>query len=289
MSTTPTVAFLGTGLMGGPMAVNVQRAECPVRGWNRSPEKMAALVEAGGVACASPIDAAEGADILVTMLADGPATLAAVQGTLRPGLLWLQMATVGPEWCDQLATAAGEAGTRFVDAPVIGSVAPAVSGELHILASGREGDVDAAAPVFQAVGVRTQRLGPAGAGQRLKTIFNFWILAQTALGAEALALAERLAVGADVFLQAITGSVADSGYLQGKGPAMVAGTYEPPNFRLRLARKDIALAVDAAASLGLELRLGRAAVAAMDVAGAGGFADADFTAVIEATGLRQPG
>ncbi len=289
MADARTVAVLGTGLMGGPMAANLLAAGLAVRAWNRSAEKLAPLVAAGATACATPMEASAGADILVTMLADGPSTRDAVGGVLRPGLLWLQMGTVGPEWGDQLAQLAVEAGARYVDAPVVGSVAPARSGDLVILGSGDDADVDAAAPVFDAVGAKTMRLGAAGAGQRLKTVFNFWILAQTALGAEVLALAERLDISGKAFLEAIAGTIGDSAYLQTKGEAMVAGDYEPPKFRLRLSRKDVALAVASGAALGLDLRLGQAAVEAMDAAITAGFGDADFGAVIEATGLRRSG
>src|ERR1700683_1096643 len=140
---TPVVAFLGTGRMGGPMAANLARAGFPVRAWDRNaspvarpgppgrpwappPSHAAARTKDGATAAASPADAVKGAQILITMLADGPATEQALRGPdgeleIGPGLIWVQMATVGMEWTQRFINTATHYQMSFVDAPVSGS------------------------------------------------------------------------------------------------------------------------------------------------------------------------
>jgi 3-hydroxyisobutyrate dehydrogenase len=276
------VAFLGTGAMGLPMARNIARAGHAVRAWNRTRERAEPLAADGVVVCDTPAEAADGADALVTMLTDGPVVAESVDGILRPGVLWLQTSTVGVEWHERLAEAAAEAGAILVDAPVIGSVQPAEAGELTVLASGPDDAIDRLEPVLDAIGSSTLRLGPAGAGTRMKLVFNFWILAVTATAGETIALAEALGVGGDRFLELIAGGFADAGYAQRKGPLMLKRDYTP-SFRLGLGRKDAALALEAGRAEGLDLRLAEALVAAMDVAIERGHADSDIAAVHEAT------
>jgi 3-hydroxyisobutyrate dehydrogenase len=276
------VAFLGAGAMGLPMARNIARAGHVVRAWNRTRERAEPLAAEGVVVCDTPAEAADGAEALVTMLTDGPVVAEAVDGILRPELLWLQTSTVGVEWHERLAGAAAEAGAILVDAPVIGSVQPAEAGELTVLASGPDDGIDRLEPVLDAIGSSTLRLGPAGAGTRMKLVFNFWILAVTATAGETIALAEALGVGGDRFLELIAGGFADAGYAQRKGPLMLKRDYTP-SFRLGLGRKDAALALEAGRAEGLDLRLAEALVAAMDVAIERGHADSDIAAVHEAT------
>lgn len=141
---TPVVAFLGTGRMGGPMAANLARAGFRVRAWDRTASHAAALVKDGATAAASPAEAVKGAQILITMLADGPATDQLWNGpdgltAAGPGLIWVQMATVGTEWTQRFASTAARYGVSFVDAPGSGSQGPARAGQLTILASGPHG------------------------------------------------------------------------------------------------------------------------------------------------------
>src|ERR1700684_3316396 len=139
---TTTVAFLGAGRMGAPMATRLIEAGFAVQVWNRSAERVKSLVDLGATSLSSPAKAASGVDFLVTMLPDGPLVEAAMIGpeggleTLRPGAVWLQMSSIGVEWTAQLKALADAKGVVFVDAPVSGSVAPATSGTLLILASG---------------------------------------------------------------------------------------------------------------------------------------------------------
>ena len=132
---TPVIAFLGTGRMGGPMAANLARAGLQVRAWDRTASHAAALVKDGATIAASPAQAVQGAQILITMLADGPATDQALRGPdgeldITPGLIWVQMATVGTEWTQRFINTATRYQVSFFDAPVSGSQGPAQAGEL---------------------------------------------------------------------------------------------------------------------------------------------------------------
>ncbi|MGZ4495382.1 MAG: NAD(P)-dependent oxidoreductase, partial [Nocardioides sp.] len=137
----PTVALLGTGLMGAGMARNIAKAGLTLRVWNRSADKAAPLADAGATVAATPAEAVEGADVVVTMLFDTD-SVAATMREAAPGLsgdaVWLQMATVGIAGTDTLAGLARELGVAFVDAPVLGTRKPAEDGTLVVLASGPE-------------------------------------------------------------------------------------------------------------------------------------------------------
>jgi 3-hydroxyisobutyrate dehydrogenase len=272
------VAFLGTGAMGAPMARNLVRAGHDVRVWNRTAERAEGL---GATVCATPAEATEGAEIVVTMLSDGPTTAGALDGALGPGQLWLQMGTVGTEWTDRLAALARDAGAAFVDAPVIGSTPVAEAAELVVFAGGDDAAIDRAEPVLSAVSRETQRVGRVGDASRLKLVFNYWVLGLTALTGEVISLADVLGVGGARFLRLIEGGFADAPYAQLKGKKMVAEDWSPL-FKLALGRKDAALALEAAADAGLDLPVARAVLSELDGAIERGFGEDDTAAVVRA-------
>jgi 3-hydroxyisobutyrate dehydrogenase len=273
------IAFLGTGAMGAPMARNLAAAGHEVRAWNRTKARAEGL---GAVVCTTPAEAIEGAEIVVTMLADGPSTAAAIDRVLAPGSVWAQMGTVGIEWTERLAELASAADVDFLDAPVIGSTPAANAGELVVFASGPDDTIARAEPVFSVVAKETHRLGEIGAATRLKLVFNYWVLGLTALTGEVLALAEGLDVGGERFLQLIEGGFADSVYAQMKGKKMLTRDWSPL-FKLALGRKDVALVLDAAAGAGVDMTVAHAVLEEMDRAIARGYGDGDTASVIEAT------
>jgi 3-hydroxyisobutyrate dehydrogenase len=278
-----TVAVLGTGIMGAPMARNLLVAGLRVRAWNRSPEKARPLAEAGAEVADSPARAASGADVVVTMLSDADATQASMRppdgalAGMAPGAVWAQTATLGLAGTDACAALAAEHGVTFVDAPVLGTKQPAEQGALTVLASGPEDAREAVAPVFDAVGARTLWLGEAGAGTRMKLVANTWVLSLVEALAEAFALAERLGVRPQDFLDAIAGGPLDSGYAKVKGGAMIERDF-PPSFPLRLAAKDARLIEEAAESLGLDLPVVRAVAAQLVTGVERGHGDEDLAA-----------
>lgn len=287
-----TVAVLGTGTMGAPMARNLARAGFAVVAWNRTAEKAEALTADGVRVAATSAAAAAEADALITMLTDGPtveAVLAGPAGALsaaREEAVWIQMSTVGPAAADRLGALAADCGIDFVDAPVLGSYEPAVNGELTILASGQEAVRDRCAPIFDAVGSRTLSLGPAGAGSRLKVVINAWLMAMTATLAETLALAEVLDVDPAGFFDATDRGAMAGLYTELNGAAMVARDF-PVNFPLALATKDTALALEAAGAR-VELRVLEATREQFERAEELGLGDSDWAAVIHAALDERP-
>ena len=256
MTTNPTVAVLGTGIMGAPMARNIAKAGLPVQVWNRSRDKAEALADVATVAD-SVADAVTGADIVLTLLWDTDAVLSTMEqarGHLREDAVWLQQSTVGVDGSARLAELAGDLGVAFVDAPVLGTKKPAEDGVLVVLASGPEDARAKLAPVLDAVGSRTVWVGEAGAGQRLKLVANSWVATVLEGVAESLAFARDLGLDPALFLDAVKGGAMDAPYVQLKGKNMLAGSYEPA-FTLAGALKDVDLIVEAAAGTGTELGL----------------------------------
>ena len=282
-----SVAVLGTGIMGLPMATRLVEAGLEVRAWNRTAAKAQPLAERGATVATSPAEAAAGADVLFTMLADGP-TVASVVGELAgpdgAPPLWIQASTVGVEQTERLAELAERIGTRYVDAPVLGTRTPAEQGKLVVLAAGPEDVRDTCAPVFDAISSRTTWVGTEpGAASRLKLVVNSWVLALTAATAEALALAGALGLDPRLFLDTIHGTGTDSPYAHLKGPAMISGDYRPA-FPLSLAAKDARLVTEAAEGAGLPLPVAAAIRAQLERADDLGHGEDDMAAIFAAYG-----
>jgi len=268
--------------MGAPMARRILGAGHAVRAWNRSRERAEPLAEAGAVVADTPAEAADGADVLLTMLTDGPAVASVVaDGVLRPGLAWLQTSTVGVRWTETLATSAHEAGVHYLDAPVVGTVAPAEQGQLVVLAAGDEEAALRCTPIFEAIGRTTLRLDAVGDATRLKLVLNGALLAYLAGLGEAIALAESFGLGGERFLDAIEGGPIGTPYAKLKGPMMVERSYEP-SFALDLALKDLRLELEAARDDGVALPVAEVVAAELERASELGYGDADMAAVIEA-------
>jgi 3-hydroxyisobutyrate dehydrogenase len=252
-----TVGFLGTGLMGAPMARNIAREGLTVRAWNRTIERARPLERDGATVVERAEDAVDGADVAVTMLADADATLAVAETilpALGPDAVWLQAGTIGIDAIGRCADLAQRHGATLVDAPVLGTLKPAEDGNLVVLASGPDAAVERCAPVFRAIGQRTVRLGAAGRGTRLKLAVNAWVLALTQGTAEAVALAKGLGLGLDHMLEALDSSPTDSPYFRMKANLMDDGEY-PASFTLKLAAKDATLMEAAADEAGVDAPL----------------------------------
>ncbi len=251
-----TVAVLGAGgTMGRPMARNIARAGIEVRAWNRSPEKARPLADEGVHIADDPRAAAEGADVVVTMLADADAVLDVMGraiGAMRDGSVWLQTSTIGEAGIEACADLASEHGVELVDAPVLGTKAPAEQGKLVVLGSGPEHLRDELRPIFDAIAQRTMWVGEAGAGTRLKVVVNSWIVTVVEGGAETIALAEAMGVDPEQMFRALEGGTLELPYLRMKGEAIAKRDFDP-SFSLRLAAKDAGLVQESAGRRDLEL------------------------------------
>ena len=292
MTTHTTIAFLGLGRMGRPMALNLLRAGFDVRVWNRTHSRASEFATAGGTAAATPADATRGADIVITMVADGQAvsdTMTGPEGGLYGAAreqIWVQMSTVGVHWTRRFARDATALGVTYVDAPVCGSEGPARGGALIILASGPDGAMDELAPVFAALGRQTAWLGEAGAGTAAKMVANSLLANQAEATAEALAFATSLNLDPAAVLDLLGQTPLASPYAMQKGRAMLAGDFRPA-FALKHAIKDAGLAVDAARERGARLALTEALLPGWRHAASDGHADDDIAAVYDAT--AEPG
>ncbi|MFE3206246.1 NAD(P)-dependent oxidoreductase [Embleya sp. NPDC055664] len=282
-NTRPTIAVLGTGIIGAALARNLARAGFAVRAWNRSPEKAAALVADGVTAAETPADAVTGADFVLTALNDGPRVLDAMRAAtpgLRKGTTWVQVSTVGVDAFDELAEFARAQGLFLVDAPVQGTRGPAEQGKLVILAAGEPGIRDRVQPLFDTIGQRTMWVGEdgtSGTASRLKLVLNTWVLALTHGVGETLALAKGLDVDPKLVFDAITGGPLDNPYFHLKGGAILANEYTP-SFTVDNAEKDARLVLQAAEHAGVRVDVVAAGAERLHRASEQGHGDKDMAA-----------
>ncbi len=276
-----SVAVLGTGLIGAAVARNLAHKGFHVRAWNRTAEKAQALTTDGAQAFDNPADAVRDADVIVTVLKDGPAVneaMAAALPGLRKGAIWLQLSTVGVEAIDALAVFAEENGLVFYDAPVQGTRQPAEQGKLVILSSGPEDGRSVAQSVFDAIGQRTLWVSDRpGASSRLKLALNAYVFALTHGTAETLAIAQALGVDPALVVEAVTGGPLDSGYFQGKAAAMLKGDFTA-SFSVANGVKDAHLVVDALTGTGIQADLATAGLARFQRVEEAGHGDKDIAA-----------
>jgi 3-hydroxyisobutyrate dehydrogenase-like beta-hydroxyacid dehydrogenase len=285
----PSIAFLGLGRMGLPMATRLLAAGHPLTVWNRSADRARSLAERGATVARSPADAARGANFVVLMLAD-PAALDAVlsgpEGVLAgivPGATVIDCSTVGPADSRRAAERCGAAGAEFVDAPVLGSTPAAEQGTLTVLAGGSDVAVLAAEPILRIFGSRVVRTGEVGSASALKLVMNVLVGGLTELLAEGILLAERSGLPGDIVRDALFASVLNSPFLGYKAPQLLERKFSPL-FTTGLMLKDLDLALSLAAEQGLALP-GTAAVRdAYAATAAAGRRDEDFSAVIEQLG-----
>jgi len=254
----PNVGFIGLGLMGRPMVANLLKAGFPVAVWNRTAARAAELVKSGARLASSPRNAAESADVLITIVSDPPALeqvlwgeAGALQG-LRRGSTYLDSSTVSPLLARRIAAACAERGVKFLDAPVTGGTWGAEKGELVFMVGGESSSLAEVEPVLGALGKRWFHLGGNGAGQTVKLAMNMILALQVDALAEALALVAGAGLAGEKLVEVLQSSMARSSVLDVKAPMLLKRDY-PPSFPLRLMHKDLGLALDLANQIGVAL------------------------------------
>lgn len=279
-----TVAVLGTGTLGAPVARRLAEAGFTVRAWNRTPARAQPLAGHGVEVCASAAAAAEGADALITLLSDGRAVAevcaAGALASAPHGALWLQMSTVGVRDCERLRELAERHDVVYCDCPVLGTREPAERGELVALASGPRTAEGPVRELLRPLAREVLWLGEAGAGSRMKVAVNGWLLGLVANLAETIALARALDLDAQLLVELLARSPTGSPYAGIKGPAMLARQY-PPSFSLALATKDARLVGEARDLVALRGELAETVRALYERALERGLGDLDFAAVYE--------
>ena len=273
-----TVAFIGLGIMGGPMAANLVTAGFDVTGYNRSPEKVKALVEAGGRGADSAAEAVRDADVIITIVPDSPDVEEVTGGDdgifahAKAGALYIDMSSIRPDVSVRVAQAGRDAGLRVLDAPVSGGEAGAIEGSLSIMVGGEPEDVEAARPVLDALGKTIVHVGPAGSGQTVKAANQLIVAANIQVLAEAVVFLEAYGVDTKAALEVLGGGLAGSTVLQRKGTNMLTREFAP-GFRLALHHKDLGIVTSAAREAGVVIPLGAVVsqlVAALVARGDGG-------------------
>ena len=282
----PRIAFLGLGLMGSGMANRLLSAGFPLAVFNRNPQKAAPFAAAGAKAAASPREAAAGAEVILSMLADDNAARAVWLGengalaAAAPGTVLLESSTVTVGWIGELAAAAAARGCELLDAPVTGSKTHAAVGELCFLVGGSGVTLEKARPVLAAMSRAIVHLGPTGSGALLKLINNFLCGVQAASLAEALALIERSGLDRGKALEILTSGAPGSPLIKTLSARMTGPDYTP-NFPLRLMAKDLAYASQEGRRHSLDLTTVATALEVFKKAIAAGHGDEDMSAVIE--------
>ena len=281
---TPVVAFLGTGRMGGPMAANLARGGFDVRVWNRTVAHAEPLAADGAVVAASPAEAARGATIVITMLADGAATEQAATGPGglldrrprdRSGCRWAPSASSGrpgspasPPTAARCSSTPRSPAARARPGPGSWSSWPAAPRQVR----------DVLAPVFGVLGRDTVWLGPAGNGTRAKLVLNNWLADLAEMTAETLSFARRLGLDPAEVVDLLQSNPLGAPYAVQKARVMLAGDFSPA-FALKHALKDAELAAQAAQASGATLTLTSALLPRWRDTAASGHADDDVAAV----------
>jgi 2-hydroxy-3-oxopropionate reductase len=258
-----SIAIIGLGIMGLPMAKNLVKAGHEVTGFNRSQEAIDALVEAGGKGATSIADAVKDADVIISMVPDSPDVEGVVRGedgvfaNAKPGALWIDNSSIRPDVAKTLAEEAVAAGFGAVDAPVSGGEQGAIDGVLSIMVGGAPEHFAAAEPVLNAIGKTIVHVGPAGAGQTVKAANQLIVAVNIQALAEAVTFLEAFGVDTDAALTVLGGGLAGSKVLDQKGQKMLNRDFAP-GFRLALHNKDLGIVTAAARSVGVTVPLGAA-------------------------------
>ncbi len=290
-----TVAVIGLGIMGGPMAANLVKAGFDVVGYNRTPGKVQALVEAGGRGAQDVAEAVRDADVIITMVPDSPDVEAVTIGedgvfaNARRGALYIDMSSIRPDVAVRVAEAGRKAGLRVLDAPVSGGEAGAVEGSLSIMVGGEPDDFAAAKPVLDAVGKTIVHVGPAGSGQTVKAANQLIVAGNIELLAEAIVFLEAYGVDTKAALEVLGGGLAGSTVLTRKGAGMLARSFQP-GFRLALHHKDLGIVTSAAREAGVVIPLGAVVaqlVAALVARGDGGLDHSGLLKLVQELSGRE--
>ncbi len=245
--------------MGAPMAAHLARAGHTVRCYNRTKLKTQTVVEAGGLACDTPREAAQDAEIIISIVTDGPDVehvlfgpdgALSPQSSTRSNVLCIDMSTISPIVAKELAQRCGEQGARFLDAPVTGGEVGAQNATLSIMVGGDKADFEEALPILQSLGKTFTYCGASGSGQSVK-LCNQICGALNLLGVcEALVLGQKMGVELDAIIKVVGAGAASSWAMQNLAPKIAAGDFAPA-FMVDTHQKDMRLVAEVADANGV--------------------------------------
>jgi len=289
------LAWIGLGALGAPMALNLVQAGYRLRVFNRDPSRCEALISAGAAQALTPSEAATGAEVLLVCVSDDAAVEAVLLGTpnpefrtdqtesqgaaihgLAPGSLVIDCSTISPATSRRVAAALGERGIAYIDAPVTGGTEGAKAGTLSVLVGGEAAHLERARPLLEVFGSAITHFGPVGSGQEAKAVNQVLVAGSYAAVAEALSLAERLGLNRSQVVEALKGGAAGSWALEHRSERMINDHY-PLGFKLALHRKDLGIALAAAAEQELELPVSQLVAAMEDQLMEAGHSDLDVS------------
>ena len=283
------IGFIGLGLMGRPMAMNLLKAGHSLTIWNRTPARAAELVAAGAVLAKTPREVAAASDVLISIVSDPPALESVLWGHegkndgalggLKAGSVYIDSSTVSPTLVKKISAACKERGVRFLDAPVTGGDWGAREGNLVFMIGGDAETLKEVEPVLGVMGKKWFHLGANGAGQTIKLAMNALLALQVGAMAEAIALVTKAGLSGEQLVEVMQASMARSGLLDLKSPLMLKGDFKP-SFPLRLMHKDLGLALDLANELGVALPATAAAREVYNYVKGEAKEDLDYSAVM---------
>ena len=248
------IGFIGLGIMGKPMALNLLKAGYEVTVSNRSMEKCAPLVAAGAKS-GSYSDVAESCEVLITMLPNGPQVREVMLGEdgvaarMKPGSTFIDMSSINPVDSRAIGAALADYGVEMLDAPVSGGEPKAIDGTLSIMVGGKQEIFDRYKDMLGAMGSSVVRCGELGAGNTTKLANQIIVACNIQVLAEALTLAQKAGVDPNLVFDAIKGGLAGSTVMNAKAPMMIAGN-DRPGFKIDLHIKDLNNALDCAHAVG---------------------------------------
>jgi len=275
------VAFLGLGIMGGPMAANLAKAGHEVTVWNRTPGKQVEVARSAN----TPAEAAQGAEVVWLCVSDTGAVENVLFGengveqSLTEGMIIADSSTISPSATRKFSERVARRGVRYVDSPVTGSKTGAESGTLLFIIGGDEQAIEKLKPLYAAMGKKMFRMGETGKGQSAKLVMNLQIALIYEGFAEALTLGAKLGVDAETLMPLVQASMVRSGVVEYKAP-FVLGRDFTANFPLRLMSKDIRLALDAAKEARVKLPGLETVEEIYEMAIEDGHADLDYAATL---------
>jgi 2-hydroxy-3-oxopropionate reductase len=292
-----TIAFIGLGIMGRPMARNLLQAGYDVVAYNRSRGPVEAHVSSGGRAADSVAEAVSGASAVITMLPDSPDVQSVAGGesgifaSAADGTLYVDMSTIRPDVARDLAAEGARHGIRVLDAPVSGGEQGAIDGTLSVMVGGTADAFEAAQPYLTALGKTIVHVGPAGAGQTVKAANQLIVAGTIELVAEAIVFLRGYGVDTEAAVRVLAGGLAGNAILDRKAQGMLAGTFEP-GFRIDLHHKDLGIVTAAAREAGVVIPLGAVVaqlMASMRAQGYGGLDHSALLLLVEQLSGQQPG
>ncbi|CAB3737159.1 2-(hydroxymethyl)glutarate dehydrogenase [Achromobacter denitrificans] len=280
-----SIAFIGLGAMGLPMARNLVKGGFAVTGFDLDANALDSLEQAGGKRAASARAAAEGAGLVIAMLPTAAHIRAALEGeggalaALTDASLFINMSTILPQETDAIAALLAERGLRMLDSPVGRSAMEAERGTLLILASGSGPDKARAQEALLCMGNQIIDCGEVGGGSRVKVVNNFMGISLNALTAEALTLAEACGLSVELALQVMRGTIAGLGHMNITYPNKVLRGDLSAGFQVDLAHKDLGLALELASRSRACVPMGSAAYQSYTAARAQGLGAQDYSAI----------